>query len=134
MAIASGSPMLDQTRVAAADPIPEAEHPRRLDAELRHLVELGRDGGEMVADRRFAHALRRSRRARSRALVIVSCVVKVFDETMNSVRDGSSPRSVSPMSAPSTLETKWLRSCGGAKAPRRASPWRGRGRSRRCRY
>ena len=49
------------------------------------------------------------------ALVIVSWVVKVFEETMNSVRDGSSPRSVSAMSAPSTLETKWLRSCGGAK-------------------
>ena len=49
------------------------------------------------------------------ALVIVSTVVKVFDETMNKVRDGSSPRKVSPMSAPSTLETKWLRSCGGAK-------------------
>ena len=49
------------------------------------------------------------------ALVIVSSVVKVFDETMNKVRDGSSPRSVSPMSAPSTFETKWLRNCGGAK-------------------
>ena len=30
-----------------------------------------------------------------RALVMVSCVVKVFDETMNSVRAASSPRSVS---------------------------------------
>ena len=27
-------------RIAAADPVPEAEHPRRLDAELSHLVEL----------------------------------------------------------------------------------------------
>ena len=44
-------------RITAADPIPEAEHPRRLDAELRHLVELGRDGGEMVADSRLANAL-----------------------------------------------------------------------------
>ena len=42
-------------------------------------------------------------------------MVKVFDETMNSVRAGSRPRNVSPMSAPSTLETKWLRNCGGAK-------------------
>ena len=53
-------------RIAAADPIPEAEHARRLDAELRHLVELRRDGGEMVADGRFADALARSRRGRSR--------------------------------------------------------------------
>ena len=47
------------------------------------------------------------------ALVIVSWVVKVFDETMNKVLAGSRPRNVSPMSAPSTLDTKWLRSNGG---------------------
>ena len=68
----------------------------------------------MVADRRFADPCAIQARALG-ALVIVSCVVKVFDETMNKVRAGSSPRSVSPMSAPSTFETKWLRSCGGAK-------------------
>ena len=45
-------------RIAAADPVPEAEHPRRLDAELRDLVELGRDCGEMVVHRRFANPLR----------------------------------------------------------------------------
>ncbi len=45
-------------RIAAADPIPEAEYPRRLDAELRDLVELRRDGGEMVADGGFANPLR----------------------------------------------------------------------------
>ena len=48
------------------------------------------------------------------ALVMVSWVVKVLEETMNIVRDGSSPRKVSAMSAPSTLETKWVRSCGEA--------------------
>ena len=49
---------------------------------------------------------------------MVSWVVKVFDETMNSVRAGSRPLNVSPMSAPSTLETKWVRNCGGAKGDR----------------
>ena len=40
------------------------------------------------------------------ALVIVSWVVKVFEATMNSVRAGSRPASVSARCAPSTLETK----------------------------
>jgi len=43
------------------------------------------------------------------ALVIVSCVVKVFDETMNSVRERSSGSSASERSAPSTLATKCVR-------------------------
>ena len=46
------------------------------------------------------------------ALAMVSWVVKVFDETMKRVRAGSSAASVSAMSAPSTLETKWARRCG----------------------
>ncbi len=58
-------------RIAAADPVPEAEHPGRLDAERGHLVELGRDGGEMVADRRFADPCAIQARAVA-ALVIVS--------------------------------------------------------------
>ena len=41
-----------------------------------------------------------------RALVIVSSVVKVFDETMNSVSAGSRSRVASAKSVPSTLETK----------------------------
>ena len=56
------------------------------------------------------------------ALAMVSCVVKVFDETMNSVRERSSGSSVSERSAPSTLATK----CGsrpraaiGRQCPRR---------------
>ena len=50
-----------------------------------------------------------SRRAHSRAvcaLVIVSSVVNVFDETMNSVWAGSRSRVASAKSVPSTLETK----------------------------
>ena len=40
------------------------------------------------------------------ALVIVSSVVKVFDETMKSVSAGSRSRVASAKSVPSTLETK----------------------------
>src|SRR5262249_31927470 len=40
------------------------------------------------------------------ALVMVSSVVKVFDETMNRVSSGSSPCTASAKSVPSTLETK----------------------------
>ncbi len=48
-------------------------------------------------------------RAQSRAvcaLVIVSSVVKVFEETMNSVSAASRSRVASAKSVPSTLETK----------------------------
>ena len=40
------------------------------------------------------------------ALVIVSSVVKVFEETMNRVSDGTRSRTASTKSLPSTLETK----------------------------
>ena len=40
------------------------------------------------------------------ALVIVSMVVKVLEDTITSVVSGSSPFSVSAASAPSTLEMK----------------------------
>ncbi len=40
------------------------------------------------------------------ALVIVSNVVKVFEETMNKVSEGSRSRMASDRSVPSTLETK----------------------------
>ena len=65
-----------------------------------------------TATKCLATALRRRRarratsRARVRALVIVSSVVKVFDETMNSVSAGSRSRTASAKSVPSTLETK----------------------------
>ena len=41
-------------RVAAADPVPEAEGALERDAERRHLVERGRHGGEMRTHRRLA--------------------------------------------------------------------------------
>ncbi len=50
------------------------------------------------------------RRAHSRAvcaLVIVSSVVNVFDEMMNSVWAASTSRVASAKSVPSTFETKW---------------------------
>ena len=49
---------------------------------------------------------RATSRARVCALVIVSSVVKVFDETMKSVSAGSRSRVASAKSVPSTLETK----------------------------
>ena len=52
-----------------------------------------------------AEALRATSRARVCALVIVSSVVKVFDETMKSVSAGSRSRTASTKSVPSTLET-----------------------------
>ena len=41
-----------------------------------------------------------------RALASVSCVVNVFEQTMNSVAAGSMPRVASAKSVPSTFETK----------------------------
>ena len=38
-------------RVAAADPIPELEHVRRVDAEFRNLLGVGRDSDEMLGNR-----------------------------------------------------------------------------------
>ncbi len=55
---------------------------------------------------------RTSQARAERALVMVSRVVKVFEATRNSVVFGSSPCSVSMISAPSTLETKWQRRSG----------------------
>ena len=78
-------------RIAAADPIPEAEHPRRLDAEFAPPCRAGsrrRRNGRRPPLRRAPCAIQARAVA---ALVIVSCVVKVFDETMNSVRDGIEP-------------------------------------------
>ena len=94
-------------RVAAADPVPEAEHVGGVDAELGHLAGIGRDGDEVLGD-----GLRSSPKAASDqsravcALVIVSSVVNVLDETMNSVSAGSRSRVASAKSVPSTLETK----------------------------
>ena len=123
-------------RVAAADPVPEAEHVRGVDAELRDLRGVGRDGDEVLRDRARVAAQRR-RAATSRAvcaLVIVSSVVKVFEETMNSVSAGSRSRVASAKSVPSTLETKRKVSRAVAVVPQRlVRHHRARGRSRRCR-
>ena len=78
-------------RVAPADPVPEAEHVGRVDAELRHLLR------HWSRRRRNAWPWRpaspsRPASSQSRAvcaLVIVSSVVKVLEETMNSVSAGS---------------------------------------------
>ena len=55
-----------------------------------------------------------------RAFVSVSIVPNVFDATMNSVDAGSRRRSVVSMSAPSTFDTKWVRSRG---CPNDRSAW-----------
>ena len=40
-------------RIAAADPVPEAEHVGGVDAELRHLLGIRRNGDEMPGHRRW---------------------------------------------------------------------------------
>ena len=107
-------------RIAPADPVPEAEHARRpgcrTAATLSSWVETAAKWSPTAASPTPCAIQARA----VAALVIVSWVVKVFDETMNRVRDGSSPRSVSPISAPSTLETKWLRSLRRREGRKRA--------------
>ena len=70
-------------------------------------VGVGRDGDEVLGDGRLVAATPSSDplRARCAALVIVSSVVNVLDETMNSVSAGSRSRVASAKSVPSTLET-----------------------------
>ena len=68
------------------------------------------------------------------ALVIVSSVVNVFDEMMNSVSSAARSRVASAKSVESTLDTKRKvrsRACSGA-GPRTPSP--ARDPTRRCRY
>ena len=95
-------------RVAAADPVPEAEHVAGVDAELRpprrRWSRRRRSAGRPPPRR--PSAARAARRARCWALVIVSSVVNVLEETMNSVSAGSRSRVASAKSVPSTLETK----------------------------
>ena len=94
-------------RVAAADPVPELEHVGCIDAELGDLPGIGRNGDEVLGDRAL-HRLPACPADQARAawaLVIVSSVVKVFDETMKSVRAGSRSATASAKSVPSTFET-----------------------------
>jgi hypothetical protein len=60
--------------------------------------------GDLAPDHRCRRAAREHNNRR--ALVIVSRVVKVFEETMKSVSDASRSRTASAKSVPSTLETK----------------------------
>ena len=79
-------------RVATADPVPELEHVRGVDAELRDLLRVRRHRDEVLRDRGVVAELRERPLARGRALVIVSSVVNVFDAMMNSVSSGSRSR------------------------------------------
>jgi hypothetical protein len=90
-------------RVAAADPVPEAEGAR--DAEARRRLDVARRGDEVLFDPRAARATNQARAVS--ALVIVSCVVKVLLATTKSVSAGATRASTEARSAPSTLATKW---------------------------
>ena len=95
-------------RVASADPVPEAEHVRRINAERGNLFSIRGNRHEMLRhgfdDRRRVRPSSQSRALC--ALVMVSSVVKVFDETMNSVSAASRSRVASTKSVPSTFDTK----------------------------
>ena len=101
-------PMAAVHRVAPADPVPEAEHVGGVDAERRStspaLVETATKCLAIACV--VAEGGQQPVRARVRALVIVSSVVKVLEETMNSVSAGSRSRVASAKSVPSTFETK----------------------------
>ena len=80
-------------RVAAADPVPELEHVLACRCRTRStsfaFVET-RD--EVLRDAASRRAPSSARRRALSAFVIVSCVVKVFDATMKSVRSRIEPR------------------------------------------
>ena len=94
--------------VAAADPIPEAKHVGGIDAELGSLPPRWwrprRSAWPRIFHRRPKPASDQARAVW--ALVMVSSVVKVFEEMMKSVSAGSRSRTASAKSVPSTLETK----------------------------
>ena len=54
-------------RIAAADPVPEAEHVRGVDAELRDLCRVRRDGDEVPGDRLDVTAEAREQPVRGRS-------------------------------------------------------------------
>ena len=53
-------------RIASADPIPEAEHVGGIDAELRHLLGVRRDGHKMLGDGAFVAVAGRPAASRAR--------------------------------------------------------------------
>ena len=94
-------------RVPAADPVPESEHVARCRCRRPP------PASALVDTATKCRLMARSSPSASsahwravRALVIVSSVVKVFDETMNSVSAGSRSRVASAKSVPSTFDTK----------------------------
>ena len=94
-------------RVAAADPVPEAEHVGGVDAELRH--PLGRSSRRRRSAWRSPTCRPAAPSTQSRAevaLVSVSRVPKVFDDTMKSVSSAERSLVASTKSVESTLETK----------------------------
>ena len=90
-------------RIAAADPVAEAEGALGRDAEFADSLQVGRQRGEVPADRRLAQ-LFGDPGARRRGIGRVSSVVKVLEATRNSVRAGSSPCTVAWNAWPSTLD------------------------------
>jgi hypothetical protein len=77
-------------RIAAADAVPEFEHVAGVDAKFANpavLVEIATKCGATAFSLSFMPASSQSRALR--ALVMVSSVVKVFEEIMNSVSAGS---------------------------------------------
>ena len=108
-----------------------------LAVSMPNFVDLGRvggDGDEVLGHRRLVPELARHQSRARVALVIVSSVVKVLEETMNSVSAGSRPRVASTKSVPSTLETKRKVRSRWRSAERLVGHHRAPGPSRRCRY
>ena len=93
--------------VAAADPVPEAEHVGGVDAELGDELRRwwrGRRSAWRCAS--VCLSLARNQSRAEWALVMVSSVVKVLEATRKRVSSGSRSRVASAKSVPSTLETK----------------------------
>ena len=121
-------------RVPTADPIPEREHVLGIDAEGASRLPgswRSRRSGSSPPPR--PSASRAASRARTRAFVIVSWVVNVFDATQKSVVSGDKCRTVSARCVPSTLETKCARrpACQYGRSASQTSA--ARDPSRRCR-
>ena len=77
-------------RVAAADPVPEAEHVGRVDAELLHLGSSVDSATKCLAHGCLSFRPSRNQSRAECALVSVSCVVNVLEAMMKSVVSGSS--------------------------------------------
>ena len=93
--------------VAAADPVPEAEHVGGVDAELVTSLALVETATKCLATAFSSPPSPASDQSRAVwALVMVSCVVKVLEATMKRVSRGRGRWTASAKWVPSTLETK----------------------------